>query len=288
MLYKFWVDNIMNIKQALDYGRSIIYGKLGNNIDSNVLLCHVLHCDTTYLHMWPNKPLTSIQKKMFEDYIQKRLFGVPVAYITGTSGFWSLDLKVTKDTLIPREDTEMLVTLALDVLESEMIVIDLGTGAGAIALSLATERPNANILASDHSWSALKVARMNALENKLYNVSFIQANWLTSIKDKAFNIVISNPPYLIEDDVHLSEGDVRFEPIKALTSGRDGLTDIRIIVKQAYTRLKEHGWLFVEHGYHQANEVSNIFFKAGFKHVSSHRDYGNNNRIIVGQLRSTI
>lgn len=288
MLYEFLIDNIMNINQALNYGRSILCSNLGANIDSNILLCHVLNCHTTYLHMCPYKSLTSVQEKRFEDYIQKRLFGVPVAYITGIRGFWSLNLKVTEDTLIPREDTEMLVTLVLDILESEMIVIDLGTGPGAIALSLAIERPNSDILASDYSWPALKVARLNALENNLHNVSFIQANWLASIKDKIFDIVISNPPYVIEDDSHLLEGDVRFEPIEALTSGKDGLTDIRIIVEQSCTSLKEHGWLFIEHGYHQANEVSNILFKSGFEHVSSHLDHGNNNRIIMGQLRGTI
>ncbi len=278
----------MNINQALNHGRSVLYCNSGDNIDSNVLLCHVLNCHTTYLYMWPGQDLTDVQKKMFKNYIQKRLFGVPVAYITGTRGFWSLTFKVTENTIIPREDTEMLVILTLDVLESGMVVIDLGTGAGAIALALAIERPNSKILASDHSWPALQVARLNALENNLHNVSFIQADWLFSTKNKVFDIIISNPPYIIEDDAHLLEGDVRFEPIKALTSGKDGLTDIRIIVEQACISLKNNGWLFIEHGYHQANEVSNIFFKSGFKHVSSHIDHGNNNRIIMGQLISAI
>ena len=274
----------MNIKDALEHGRLVLYGKLDNNIDINVLLCSALNCHMAYLHMWPDKSLTNIQKREFKYYLQKRLSGVPVAYIIGKRSFWSLNLKVTKDTLIPREDTEILVTLALGILKSNMTVIDLGTGTGAIALALAIELPNAKILASDCSWLAIKVAKLNSINNNLNKISFIQSNWLASTKDKVFDVVISTPPYITQDDPHLLGGDVRFEPVTALTSGKDGLTDIRIIVEQAYSSLKENGWLLIEHGYHQANAVCNVFSKAGFQHITSHRDYDNNDRIVMGRV----
>jgi release factor glutamine methyltransferase len=274
----------MNISQALTYGRSVLLETDSPEIDSNVLLCHVLACQATFLHTWPDKQLSTEQQNQFELMVQQRLVGQPVAHITGMRGFWSLDLKVTEATLIPRPDTELLVTLALSKIKSGMQVADLGTGSGAIALALAVERSDINVLASDYSWAALQTAKRNAEDNKIVNVSFIQASWLAACKEESFDIVISNPPYIVEDDPHLSNGDVRFEPITALASGKDGLNDIRIIVKQARQSLKNNGYLLIEHGHDQAEQVMQIFDDVGFSDISSHQDYGDNDRVVMGQL----
>lgn len=274
----------MKIVEALNYGRSILTNSESPDIDSNILLCYVLECQSTYLHTWSDKILTTQQQDQFKHCIQQRLTGKPVAHITGVRGFWSLDLKVSDATLIPRPDTELLVTLALNKLAANMLVADLGTGSGAIALALASERSDIQLVASDMSWPALQIAQHNALENKLNNVSLIQASWLAAYKAKVFDIVISNPPYIVEDDPHLNEGDVRFEPLSALVSGKEGLTDIQIIVAQARQSLKQGGWLLVEHGHHQADDVMTLFQNAGFSDLSSHQDYGDNDRVVMGQL----
>lgn len=274
----------MNIAQALIYSRSVLIDTDSPDIDSNVLLCHVLACQATYLHTWSDKKLTTKQQTQFEYVVQQRLAGNPVAHITGMRGFWSLDLKVTDATLIPRPDTELLVSLALTKIEPNMFVADLGTGSGAIALAIAVERSDINVMASDYSWSALQIAKLNATENKIDNVRFINANWLSACQKEVFDIIISNPPYIVEDDPHLLAGDVRFEPISALASGKDGLNDIRLIVDQACYNLKNTGWLLIEHGYHQAEQVMQIFHDAGFNQISSHQDYSDNDRVVMGQL----
>ncbi len=274
----------MNIEEALAYGRTVLTNTESPEIDSDILLCHVLDCQTTYLHTWADKKLTTIQQDFFKQLVERRLIGVPVAHITGKRGFWSLDLKVTDATLIPRPDTELLVALTLEKVQAGMKLADLGTGSGAIALAVAAERSDVTVVASDYSWSALQVAKSNALEHHLKNVSFIHADWLSAYKAAAFDLIISNPPYIVDGDPHLNEGDVRFEPISALASGKDGLNDIRLIVKQASRSLKTGGWLLVEHGHHQAQQVMQLFDEVGFKKITSHQDYGENDRVVMGQL----
>ena len=274
----------MNIEKARAYGRSVLVNTESPEIDSDVLLCHVLECQTVFLHTWSDKQLTQIQEEQFKRLIEQRLTGVPVAHIIGKRGFWSLELKVSNATLIPRPDTELLVSLALDKVEAGMRLADLGTGSGAIALAVAAERSDITVVASDYSWSALKIAKSNAFEHHLENVSFMQADWLNSCKASVFDLIISNPPYIVDDDPHLTEGDVRFEPISALASGKDGLDDIRRIVEQACHSLKKGGWLMVEHGHHQAEQVMQLFDEAGFKKIESHQDYGENDRVVMGQL----
>jgi release factor glutamine methyltransferase len=274
----------MNIAQALNYSRSVLVDTESPDIDSTVLLCHILECQATYLHTWSDKKLTTEQQSRFEHLVQQRLAGNPVAHITGIRGFWSLDLKVTEATLIPRPDTELLVSVALTKIKPAMHIADLGTGSGAIALALAVERPDINVTASDYSWPALQIAKLNAEENKIHNVSFIQANWLAACKKEVFDIIVSNPPYIVADDPHLTDGDVRFEPITALAAGKDGLKDIRIIIEQARHSLKKNGWLLIEHGHHQADQVMQIFYDVGFSDISSHQDFGDHDRVVMGQL----
>ncbi|RKZ82190.1 MAG: peptide chain release factor N(5)-glutamine methyltransferase, partial [Gammaproteobacteria bacterium] len=173
---------------------------------------------------------------------------------------------------------------ALAKLRADMLVIDLGTGTGAIALSLACEKPKAKVLAMDFSLAALNVAKQNAYHHNLNNVIFWQGSWLSAIADNTLDMVVSNPPYIKVDDPHLSQGDVRFEPKSALVSGTDGLEDIRMIIEQAQRCLKLSGWLLVEHGYHQAQQVQQLFLDAGFTKISSHQDFGGNDRVVIGQL----
>ncbi len=272
----------MNIAEALRYGHVELSDGDSPDIDSRVLLCYLLDCPTSYLHAWSDKLLTDEQQARWLALIQQRQQGYPVAYLMAKRGFWTLDLKVTADTLIPRPDTELLVSLALEKLKPAMCVADLGTGSGAIALSLASEQPAAHIIAMDFSMAALLVAKENALNHQLSNVSFWQGSWLAAIADKSFHMVVSNPPYIEASDVHLSQGDVRFEPLSALASGIDGLDDIRLIVKQAQRCLKTGGWLMVEHSYDQALKVQQLFSDAGFSEVSSRQDYGGNDRVTIG------
>jgi release factor glutamine methyltransferase len=272
----------MNIAEALEYGYVELSDGDSSEIDSRILLCYMLDCSTSYLHAWSDQLLTDEQQARWIELIQQRQQGYPVAYLMGKRGFWTLDLKVTVNTLIPRPDTELLVSLALEKLKPAMCVADLGTGSGAVALSLATEQPAALIIAMDFSMAALVVAKENALNHQLSNVSFWRGSWLAAIADKSFHMVVSNPPYIETSDIHLSQGDVRFEPLSALASGIDGLDDIRLIVIQAQRCLKTGGWLMVEHGYDQAINVQQLFKEAGFSEVSSRQDFGGNDRVTMG------
>lgn len=274
----------MNIVEALHYGREILASSVSPEADTQVLLCHVLNCQTTYLHTWPDKQITAEQQTQYKQLIAKREQGHPVAHLTELRGFWSLDLKVTPATLIPRPDTELLVTLALNKLKPKMLVADLGTGTGAVALSLAIETPGARIVAMDFSKDALDIAQQNAHSNNINNISFWQGSWLDAIMESSLDMIVSNPPYIEQNDPHLSQGDVRFEPISALASGVDGLDDIRIIIRQAQCCLKKGGWLLIEHGYHQAEKIQQLFQHSGFMNVSSHQDYGDNDRVVMGQI----
>lgn len=273
----------MTISQALNDGYRALTGSETPKLDSQLLLCHVLNCKTIYLHSQAQQNLTDVQQQLFATFISQRQQGTPVSHLIGEQGFWTLDLKITSATLIPRPDTELLVELALDKLAPEMQLVDLGTGSGAIALALAHEQPETQIFAMDRCAAALAVARYNAEKHHISNVIFWQGKWLAAIAEGSFDIIVSNPPYIKSDDPHLLEGDVRFEPTTALVSGYDGLDDIRIIVKQAQRGLKPSGWLLVEHGFDQAQSVQMLFQQAGFTHISSHQDLGRNDRVVIGQ-----
>jgi len=275
---------MMNIIEALEHGSQCLTESESPDIDSQYLLCHVLACTTTHLLTWPDTSLTPQQQENYMALLEQRHQGRPIAHLTGQRGFWTLDLNVNVDTLIPRPDTEIIVSMALEKIQANMIIADLGTGSGAIALALASERPDIQLLAMDYASGALKVAQDNAKQSQISNVVFWQGDWLTAIADKTLDMIVSNPPYIAQNDPHLKQGDVRFEPLTALVSGQDGLMDIRIIIEQARRCLKPKGWLFIEHGYEQAHLVASIFRQATFEHVSSVKDYGGNDRITMGQL----
>jgi release factor glutamine methyltransferase len=207
-----------------------------------------------------------------------------------------LDLLVTPDTLIPRPDTETLVEVALAkippnettqnlsfLLNDELAILDLGTGTGAIALAIAKNRPQARVKAVEASYSALEVAKKNAQNLSINNIEFVLSNWFESLANQRFDVIVSNPPYIEEQDVHLTQGDLRFEPTSALASGADGLDDIRQIINDCLIYLNPQGWLMLEHGYNQAEQVSDLMADAGLINIETIKDLGNNDRVTIGK-----
>ncbi|UJS24017.1 peptide chain release factor N(5)-glutamine methyltransferase [Thiothrix winogradskyi] len=256
--------------------------------DAEILLAHCLQKSRTWLMTWPEKLVEPEVEAKFQQLLAERIRGVPIAHLTGQREFWTLNLKVTSDTLIPRPETELLVETALVLLEERTsppssAILDLGTGTGAIALSLASERPDLNITACDFSAAALAVAIENANTHQLHNVSFIQSDWFSNLPPQRFEVIVSNPPYIETNDPHLTQGDVRFEPLTALTAGQDGLDDIRHIVQTAPHWLVNGGWLLLEHGYNQGTTVTTLLQMAGFQQVRCLPDLAGNDRVTLGQ-----
>lgn len=251
--------------------------------DAEILLCYVLDCSPVKLLTRAAQMLTAEQQSQFQQLLTARQTGQPIAYLLGRRGFWDLELTVTSDTLIPRPDTELLVTLALAKMPASARCADLGTGSGAIALALAKQRPDSFWLASDFSMPALQVALNNALVNQISNVSFVCSDWATMLAANSLDLLVSNPPYIADTDPHLLQGDLRFEPRTALAAGPDGLDDIRQIIEQAGRVLKPCGWLMIEHGWQQSAAVQALFSQAGFQEVSGHRDFGGQDRVVIGR-----
>ncbi len=252
-----------------------------------MLLEHVLQRDASWLIAHADDGFSDEDSARFEALIGERLRGVPVAYLIGSRGFWSMDLAVTSDVLIPRPETELLVELALQRIPANVgvDVADLGTGSGAIALALARERPRARMLASDASAAALAVACGNADRMGLANVRFAQGDWCAAVGDARFALIASNPPYIAVGDAHLQRGDLRYEPALALSSGADGLDAIRTIVAGAPAHLLDDGWLLLEHGWDQGDAVRALLASAGFADVATHRDLGDRGRVTLGRFR---
>jgi release factor glutamine methyltransferase len=256
-------------------------------LEAEILLAHILKVKRSYLHTWPDKIIESVEQKNFLELIAKRCQGEPIAYLIGHREFWTLDLMVTPDVLIPRPDTELLVDSVLkNIVNEEAVVADLGTGSGAIALSLAQARPHWSVYATDMSMSALLVAKDNGKRLGIKNVIFQQGSWCEALPDIKFHAIVSNPPYIAEDDDHLNTGDLRFEPRSALASGSDGLRDITEIIFQVKNYLLPSGMLFLEHGFQQAQSVASIFAKAGYTNITTCQDLSGLDRMTMASWTS--
>ncbi|MBZ0222470.1 MAG: peptide chain release factor N(5)-glutamine methyltransferase [Dokdonella sp.] len=253
--------------------------------EAEILLAHVLGRSRSWLFAWPELEPTTEQRAAFARLIEARRHGEPIAYLTGRRGFWTLELEVTPAVLIPRPETELLVELALArlPLDGEVSVADLGTGSGAIALAIASERPQARVLATDASEAALAVARGNAQRLGLGKVDFAQGNWCAPLGERRFDLMVSNPPYIASGDPHLAQGDLRFEPGSALASGADGLDAIRCILAEAPRHLVGRGWLLLEHGHDQAAAVRELLTAHAFVEVGSTRDAAGHERVSFGR-----
>lgn len=250
-------------------------------LDAEVLLMHVCGFDRSNLITRHETILTGEQQSKLESLLARRKRGEPVAYITGTREFWSMEFNVTPATLIPRPETELLVEKALEHIprDTEWTIADLGTGSGAIALAIAKERPRCRVVAIDNSSTALEVARSNAEKFGLTNIEFREGDWFTSLADATFDMIVSNPPYIRAGDPHLTQGDVRFEPATALVSGNDGLDAIRHIALHAREFLRPGGWLLFEHGWDQAVIVGELLRQHGYRDMVCHRDLAGHARV---------
>jgi release factor glutamine methyltransferase len=253
-------------------------------LDAEILLCHVLDCNTAHLAAWPEKKLSAEQAQALGQLVDKRQSGIPVAYLTGHREFWSLELEVSPATLIPRPETETLVEFVFEQFgqQKNMRIADLGTGSGAIAIAIALEHPDWKITATDISQNALSIAQKNADRHQVRNVEFKIGHWFDALKNEHYDLVISNPPYVAESDPHLSSGDVRFEPVSALASGSKGMDDIEIITGAARHHLNKNGWLIIEHGYDQKKRVLDCFKTAGFDNIQQRCDLMNQPRMTAG------
>ena len=257
-------------------------------LDAEVLLAYAINKNRAYLRGFAEQELNAEQQQRFSLLIARRVAGEPVAHLIGEREFWSLSLKVTADTLIPRPETELMVEQALTLIpdnaDKNYRIADLGTGSGAIAIALASERSQTTITACDLSTAALAVAVENAKRHHTNNIEFRHSNWCSTFAaDEQFDLIVSNPPYIPTDDPHMQSADLRHEPSFALASGTDGLDAIRLIAKQAQKHLCSDGWLLIEHGYDQGESVRKLLLSKGYRQVKTLRDIENRDRLCRAQ-----
>ena len=275
----------LTIAELIAFGQQLLLPHSDSaKLDSEILLCFVMNKPATFILTWPEHKLTTPQTEQFLALMQRRLQGEPIAYIVNMREFWSLPLQVTPATLIPRPDTEVLVELVLNHHQDKVLrCLDLGTGTGAIALALASEKPQWQIEAVDYSHDAVALAKSNADNLQLTQVTIYQSDWFSQVTaNKGFDVIVSNPPYIDEHDQHLNEGDVKFEPKTALVAPDNGLADIKIIASQALKFLKPSGFLYIEHGFEQSHAVQTILANLAYSNIQTIKDYGDNDRVTFG------
>lgn len=276
---------MMDFQQWLDRAIGRLRGSESPRRDAEILLGYVTGRARTYILAFAETTLTSAEQEQLETLLVRRERGEPIAHLTGQREFWSLPLFVSPVTLIPRPDTECLVEQALARLPAEPCrILDLGTGTGAIALALATERPDCQVTAVDFVAEAVALATRNAQHLDIRNVTILRSDWFSALAGQRFTVIVSNPPYIDETDPHLDQGDVRFEPKSALVADENGLADLAHIITTARDYLLPGGFLLLEHGWRQGEAVRALFTTMGYQQVETCQDYGGNERLTLGQL----
>lgn len=274
----------MTLANLIAYGEELLSPQSDSaKLDTEILICFVINKERSFLLTWPEKLLSQEQTKHFIELMLRRIAGEPIAYIVNLREFWSLPFQVSPATLIPRPDTEVLVELVLSQHVNEHLkCLDLGTGTGAIALALASEKPQWIIEAIDFNHDAVELAKRNAKNLNLSHVDIYQSDWFENVSvNKSFDIIVSNPPYIDENDHHLSEGDVRYEPKTALVAADSGLADIKVIANKARKFLNAGGFLYIEHGFEQSLAVKQILADFAYSEIETIKDYSNNDRITL-------
>lgn len=273
------MQSVVTVEQALSASGLIPF-------EAGILLGHALAKDRAWIAAHRDAAVDAEELRTFQSLARRRRSGEPVAYLTGRREFYSLELEVNPDVLIPRPETELLVELALAGIDpaSQVRVLDLGCGCGAVTLAIARERPRAFVVGVDASPAALTVARRNAEKLGILNARFVESNWYDAVGQEIFDTIVANPPYIAADDPHLTEGDLRYEPRPALTPGIDGLAAIRVLVAGARSHARRGGWFLTEHGYDQADAVQAIFLRAELNEVQTRRDLAGQPRVTFGRL----
>jgi len=275
------------IQQALKFGSDQL-SKLSSGhsdtpeLDAELILLFCLKTSRNILFTHPDQLLSAEQEQQFKALLKRRFNGEPVAYLLGTQGFWDLNLLVAPHTLIPRGDTESLIDWVLEQTLKPQSILDLGTGTGALALALAQEFPAANVIGVDVVEEAVQLANKNKTLNKIENANFFHSNWFSAVAQQKFDLIVSNPPYIDEDDIHLGQGDVRFEPSSALVAKDNGFADLFHIANLAREYLAPGGCLLMEHGWQQAAQVQQHLKQLGYEGVASGVDLGNRERFTFG------
>ncbi|VAY02270.1 Release factor glutamine methyltransferase [Arsenophonus endosymbiont of Aleurodicus dispersus] len=277
----------MNYQHWLAYAANKLCHSDSAKRDAEILLQYITVKTRTFLIAFNETELTTKQQQQLEYLLDRRAKGEPIAYLVEEKEFWSLPIKVSPVTLIPRADTECLVERALQFLSEKqgVKILDFGTGTGAVALALASEYPQAQIVGVDISDAAIELAQLNANNLVMNNVIFCKSNWFTSLPIQQFDMIVSNPPYIDEYDPYLKQGDVRFEPKTALISANHGLADIKLIIEQSCNYLTNNGWLLLEHGWLQGRQVRQLFYYNNYQQVVTFKDYGGNSRITAGKWK---
>lgn len=275
----------MDIRHWLKHAIATLCGGDSPKRDAEILLSFVTGKSRSWLMAFDETLLNDQQLTQLDALLLRRAQGEPIAHLIGEREFWSLPLRVNDATLIPRPDTEILVEQALVRLPATPSrILDLGTGTGAIALAIASERPDCQVVGVDRIEAAVELAQLNAEQLGLSNASFFLSHWFRDLSPSRFDLIVSNPPYIDANDIHLGQGDVRFEPRSALVAEEAGLADLRTLIEQAPHWIVAGGWLLLEHGWQQEHAVRQLMIENGYQAVATANDYGGNPRVTFGQL----
>jgi len=275
-------DFELSIRQYLEDGAAILRTVTDSpRLEAELLMGLVLRKPRSFLHAWPEERLRVPQADCYERLLRRRFAGEPIAYMTGIREFWSMPLRVTPDVLIPRPETELLVEKALLKMpdDEDLRVLDLGSGSGAVSLAIARERPRAHVIGVDISRAAMNVARMNAKLQKLANAEFRESDWFDAVRGEKFHVVVGNPPYVAEDDLHLARGDALFEPRLALDAGPGGMECFRAIIDRAHNYIVRQGWLLLEHGPDQHMPLRRLLEAQHYHDIAFHKDAAGHDRV---------